>query len=294
MWVLPEIYPIEIELTDFCWLKCKSCVNPLLKNKGFMSIDDYNKILDYIYKNLENILYVNFSWIWDIFLHRDILLFLDLFIDKFKYTWVSLLIPTKWQSITASHIEVLAKFKDNGINLNVSIWLFSLVKSRHDRLSWIASFDSIIKLIKELKKYKINFSLELLDSFITKKEVKNFYRFLKKIQIWWCIHSYHNFWWLINNIFFSYWKEKCSFNWEKYKIKWFYCSFLPFVSKSWNIYTCSISWKKKDFLVWNMKDVFIRFPNYIDLVNYIKGEFLSVNKCKSCSIYKSYIDSNGL
>lgn len=281
-------YPIEIELTDFCWLKCASCVNPLLKNKGFLSINDFEIIIDYIYKNKDNILYINFSWIGDVFLHKDFNLLIDLFIVKFKNTWVNVLIPTKWQSINVKHLETLKKISINWINLNISIWMYSLIENVHNSLSWSKTFYKTIEFMKDLKKNNICFSLELLKNKVSEKENKIFNNFINKVWIWWSIHNYHNFWWSINNKNYKYWKEECSFDWWWYQINWFYCAFIPFISKSWNLYSCSVSWKNKTHMIWNIKKLFIKFPDFRNLVLFIKNDFLNKDKCKNCSIYEWY------
>lgn len=281
-------YPIEIEFTDFCWLKCNSCINPILSKKWNISLENYIFFLDYLYKNLDNILYIDLAWIWDIFLHPNISLLLEKFIDKFKDTWLNVLIPTKWQSIKEEHIKMFKEFKNNWINLNISIWIYSTNKQIHDRLSGVENFEKVLYFIKKLKQYNINFTLELLKSNYSIKQEDIFMKLLNKIWIKGTIHNYHNFWWLILNDEFIYGEESSSFNWDNFNLNWFYCSFIPFISKNFNLYTCSVSWKNKKFFVWNFEELTIKYPNYIDLVNYIKETFLSSEKCNNCSIFKSY------
>ena len=54
-------YPIELELSSFCSLKCISCINSSIKSKTNISIENFDLILDYVFKNKDNILYINLS-----------------------------------------------------------------------------------------------------------------------------------------------------------------------------------------------------------------------------------------
>lgn len=283
-------YPIEIEFTDFCSLKCKSCINPFLNNKWFIWFQNYIFFLDYLFNNIGSILYINISWIGDIFLHPEIETLLNIFIDKFKNTQINVLLPTKWQSIKINHINILKKFNDNWINLNISIGIYSIRKDIHDKLSWVNNFHKVLYFISILKKNNINFSIELLKNNYSLNEESEFNNFLKKINVNGSFHNYHNFSWSIISKNYIYWDETCTFNNYNYNL-WFYCNFIPFLDCNWNVYSCSISWKNSKFLIWNIHDLFFKYNNYIDLVNYIKKDFLNIEKCWNCSIYKSNLNN---
>lgn len=280
-------YPIEIELTDFCSLSCVNCINPLLKNKGLMSYLDFENILNYLYDNIEYILYINFSWIGDIFLHPDIEKFLLCFIDKFKGTNIKVLIPTKGQSYRCELLPLFIKMRDSNINLNISVWIFSLNALKHNLITKKDSFNQSIYFMKELKKNNIHFSLELISNNI--KEIEYLKKLSNIFECWYSIQNYHNFWWILDNI-----KVPSYYNWssfwidEDYTFKWFYCSFIPMIWKDWNIYTCSISGKKEPFLIWNYKDLFLKYRKYEDLVFYIKYYIESKKNCSNCTIFKIY------
>lgn len=280
-------YPIEIEITDFCSLKCKNCINPLLKNKGFISISMFDSILDYIYKNIENISYLNLSWIWDIFLHKDIKIIFEKILEKFAFTNINILIPTKWNIFCEENIVILKKMQNSWININVSIWIYSINEKINNYFLWVKSHHKILKFILLCKKNNVNFSIELLNNFISKSEKKIFKNFVKKIGVWWKISNYHNFWWNLE-IDFKLWKNKCDFSWENYKIKDSFCSFIPMISKDGKIYTCSISWKNKNFLVWDFYHLIKKYENYIDLVFFIKNNFVNSKNCSKCSIFLNY------
>ncbi len=284
-------HPIEIELTDFCSLQCESCVNPLLQNKGFISNKIYEDILEYIFQNKENILFINFSWIWDIFLHPKIIFLFDIFISKFKNTWIKVLIPTKWQSVKKDYFEIFEKMRKNGIYFNISVWLYSIRKDFYNRLTKSNTFDITMRFIKKLKKQNISFSLELLINKNTISEIPLFKKLANLLEVWYSLQWYHNF--AGHNKILESLGNNCTFSEDdNYWFKDFFCYFIPLFDSKWNIYTCSISWKNKNFLVWNISDLFVEFPKYTKLMDFIKSDFLSKDKCKNCSIYKNYERKN--
>jgi len=239
-------YPIEIELTDFCWLACRDCINPHLENKSYMSISDFKKILEYIYVNKKNILYVNLSWIGDVFLHPDFTHLIDLFCNKFRWEKVNVLIPNKWQAYTQVIIESLQKIKDAWLWLNVSVWFFSLLEDKHNRITQRNTFYKTMNFMKSLKKYSIPFSIELATNDVREE------KYLKKIwnlfNVWYSMQWMHNFWWFFKEQQSPEAYQQCSFDVSNdYILEDFYCPFIPLISKEWQIYTCSISWKKAPF-----------------------------------------------
>gem|GEM_PF-4520485 len=54
-------YPIELELSSFCTLKCKSCINKDLEEKYFMKEEDFYKITDFLYKNIDELLCIDLA-----------------------------------------------------------------------------------------------------------------------------------------------------------------------------------------------------------------------------------------
>lgn len=291
-------YPIEIELTDHCWLKCDCCVNYLLSKKWFMSFDRYKSILDYIYNNKDNILFVNICGIGDIFLHPEIELFLELFIKTFKGTGIKLLLPTKWQSIKERHVLLLQKLQNSWISLNISISLFSLNKIYYNTFTKSNTFDKVFTFIKFLKKYQVDFSIEFILSKNSIKELKYFYKLVTVLNIGYGLSNYHNFSGILekkDNLYYDIPEniKDCSFEDEtEYRLENFYCGFFPLFSQNWDIYTCSVSWKKKSFYVGDVDKIIIKYPHYLWLVNHIKNDILSPIKCSNCSIYKAYEKEN--
>ncbi len=285
-------YPIELEITDNCWLKCSYCPNKFYKDKGFMLEEDFYSIIDYIYANIDNILFLDLSGIWDIFLHPKIWVFLKYLSKKFSNTWFEILIPTKWVSINDKHISILQKISEDWLNFNLSIWIYSIVEKKHDNISWVKCFSNIILFLKKLKKYNIPFSLELLINEYSIKELPYFYKLGGILWVNYKVHNFHNFGgsikekWL-DKLNSKDYKLKCSFADDETYWLDFYCKYvLPFISKDSFLYFCS-HWGKQNKYKWeNILFLIKKYPNYLDLLEYIKKK-LNKNICKDCT-YLSY------
>lgn len=285
-------YPIEIEFTSYCWLKCNYCINWEIQNKLYLDIDNYNLFLDYVYNNIDNILYVNFSWIWDLFLHPKINLFLIMFIKKFKWTNLNVLISTKWITLNNINISILSKFSINNINLNISIGIFSFNEKLHDNFTNVKwSFNKTIKCIYMLKNKGINFSLELLISKYSINTINSFKRFINNNNIEWILHNVHDFNWRIDISNESSYngKDYCNFSdlhdFESNFYKNFSkCKFIPILSCTWFFYICSISSHSKNWLIKRIEDIIVEYNNYIDFVIHTKS--LIWTNCNNCSLNK--------
>lgn len=277
-------YPLEVEFTNFCSLKCKVCINRYFQERWNISLKFFQLIIDYIFQNKEKILYINFAWIGDIFMHPQITQFIEIFIEKFRWSGINILVPTKGQQINLKHIFLLKKLKESGIEVNINVWFYSFLENIQDKIAWWKSFFKMIYFLKLLKKFCIPFSIELISD-----DSEDLIRIKKYASYFWCwysIQNIHNFVWLIKWEKFG--SNKCSFNeGNNYNIKDSFCSFIPFINFSWYIYPCSISSGKKEFSIWNIQKLFQDFPNYVDLVNYIKDNIVE-EKCIQCSLYKNY------
>ena len=285
-------YPIELELTNYCLLKCEFCPNKDFKNRSFIDEKYFYKIIDYIYFNRNKILFLDLSWIWDVFLHPKIWDFLLYISKKFKNTNFEILIPTKWNSINYKHINVLKQIHNEWLNFNLSIGFYSMLPEKHDIISWKENFFQIIDFIKKIKNEQIPFSLELLIDKYSINELKYFYKFWDKLWVNYKVHNYHNFWWSIKNKELEKFnskdfKLKCSFaDDEKYKLDNFYCEYtLPFIWSDGFLYLCSHWWKQLKYKSENILDLFIKYPNYLDLLEYIKNR-LTKNICRNCTYLK--------
>lgn len=256
-----------------------------------MDLHDFQEILEYIYRNQRKILFINFSGIWDIFLHKDINIYFLRFLEKFEGTWIHVLIPTKGQSVSDSHLDLLRKFRSYGVNLNISIGLYSIREDIYNKLSWSSTFTKTIRFIKRLKHYNINFSIELLINKFSIHEKQYFIDFCNSLGAWYTFQNYHNF--VEASVLNNDHDIICSFDDnDDYRLPDNFCSFIPFVDCRWDIYTCSISWKKNRFLVWHHRDLFQKYSEYNNLVKHISDTYVLAENCSDCSIYKSYESKN--
>lgn len=286
-------YPIELELTDHCLLKCNYCPNKTYKNKWFMTFDMFTFIVDYLFDNIDQILFLDLSWIGDIFLHPDINIFLLYLSDKFTNTWLDILIPTKWNSINDGHISTLKICYEKWLKINLSIWIYSLRSMIHDKISWVDNFEKIILFIRKIKSEKLPFTLELLVNKDSIKELNYFYRFWDKLGVNYKIHNYHNFSWSIK------WDKLEHYNSDKYKLNcsfadeeifnWnFHCKYtMPFISKDWYLYSCTHWWKQNKYKLENVNILFNKYKQYNNLLEYIENK-IDRNICKDCT-YINYI-----
>jgi len=276
-------YPLEIEFTNFCSLRCKVCINKDFIQRWNISFGTFQFILDYIDRNKEEILYVNFAWIGDIFMHPQINQFLKIFQERFKWSGIQVLIPTKGQKINLQHILFLKKLQKSEVKLNVNVWFYSFSETIQNEMSWWKSFSKMLYFLTLLKKFRIPFSIELISNKLD--EYRKLQKYASYFWCWYSLQNFHNFSGRIKGENFAF--NKCSFDRQDYKIQDAHCSFIPFIDFSGNVYPCSISSWTKELCLWNIKQTFQDFPHYLDLVNYIKNS-LTKEKCIQCSLYNNY------
>ncbi len=285
-------HPIEIEITDHCTLKCNCCPNKDYINKNHITDMDFYLIIDYIYTNREKILFLDLCGIWDIFLHPNICHYLEYIADKFEWTDLEILIPTKWSVIKQKHIKALEYLKNKWINYNLSIWFYSMRKSIHDTIAWEPNYVNMMNFIKTCKKHELPFSLELLINKYSIEELDYFYKFWDSVAVNYKVHNYHNFWWSMteDNIYKYNEKEykfKCSFaDDETYKLD-FYCQYtLPFIARDGYLFSCSHGGKQEKYRAEKFSDIAKIYPDFEDLLKYITTEKLNKSICKNCTYFK--------
>lgn len=284
-------YPIEIEITNKCLLKCNFCPNKSFINKWFMDFKLFKKLIDYILINKDNVLFLDFCWIWDIFLHPDFDLLFSYMESKLTNTWIKVLIPTKWNSITKNQLNLLHKSYLNWLNINISIWFYSMNKKIHDKLSWFPNFNKIIFFIKNLKKHNIPFSLELLINKYSIREIDFFYNFWKILWADYKVHNYHNFWWTIKSNFWwklnsDNFKFDCSFDYTKTNLYNSFCVWpMPLISYDGFLYFCTHWWKQNSFKWLDINFLINKYKNISDLFKYSLNS-ISFDTCNKCTYFK--------
>lgn len=285
-------YPIEVEITDFCTLRCDCCPNKSFKSKWYISDENFYKIIDYVYVNHEKILFLDLCGIWDIFLHPRICNYFDYIWKKFAWKKLDILIPTKWAWINVKHIKALHRLKDKWINFNVSFWLYSMRESIHNKIAGHKNFDKMIRIMKLFKKEWLSLSLELLVNKYSFEEIEYFYKFWEALWVNYKIHNYHNFWWSMKNEdIYKYnkkdYKFKCSFaDDETYELD-FYCKYtFPFIARDGYLFSCSHWWKQERYRVDTISKLLADYPDYEDLLKYVTSEKLNKTVCKDCTYFK--------
>jgi MoaA/NifB/PqqE/SkfB family radical SAM enzyme len=283
-------YPLEIEFTNNCSLKCKVCISKDIKTKWFLAEDTFDLILKYILENKDYIDYITIWWLWDNFLHPKILLFLDK-LKILKSTSLPILIPTKWMTITEEIVLKITELKNLWIKINIQIGLFSINNSIQDYLTWTPNlnyFSKLSKTIKLFKNNKVDFSFELLLTKLSENEIEAFYKFCDKLQVDGVVHKLHNFWARLKaynslSSLKNYNAFHCSFNKSKENdINDYYndlCWFFPYINFEWNIYPGTFCLHYKPL---NIKSVMNK--NYDFIIDYCKKIINMENEnCKKCS-----------
>jgi len=287
-------YPLEIELTNYCSLKCISCVSRDLNNRWFLSENHFDLIINFIINNSNNIDFIAIAWLGDTFMHPKIMLYLDKLL-MLKDLNIPILIPTKWNTLTEEIIKNIVELKNKGLNINIQLWIFSLkedvtnfMAGLYDKKIDCFSFNYFEKFkltVKNLKHYKLDFSIELLLTKFSENEIDSFHKFCKKLEVDWVIHRLHNFWWKLKtyNSLYSSKKFETRCAWVNLKeeesdyygdICWFY----PFINNEWNFFPWSFCthynlWNIENF-TWNFQDIIDKCYNTIDMNN---------DFCKVCS-----------
>lgn len=281
-------YPLEIEFTNHCGLKCISCISRDLDHRGFISRENFEVLMNFLDKNLEDIKYITFWWLWDNLLHKDILYFLDRF-KVFSSRNLNILIPTKWNALTQEIILKIKELKKAGLNINIQIGIFSLREKVQNFMSGLDAdsnfnyFQIFKNQVKYLKKVKLDFALELLLTKFSENEVDNFYKFCNTIWVDWVVHRLHTFWGKLKTYEDLYSNKKdydafhCSYNEsEKDDSNDYYhdkCWFFPYIDWSWTIYPWTFCthyniWKLEDFVYYkSMDDIVNNCSDRIDLQN---------------------------
>jgi hypothetical protein len=283
-------YPIEIEISDYCSLKCQCCPNKDFKVNWNISEENFHLALDYVYLNSEHISFLDLCWLWDIFLHPKIDNFLIYLAEKFKDREIKVLIPTKWISVNAKNINTLKKIKDIWLDYNISIWIYSVRKEVHDKITWFkGSFSKTFEFIQKLKDNDLPFSLEMMINSFSVNEIEYFQNICSSLWVNCKVHNYHNFSWSIkkDNLFKYNSKDnkiQCSFaDKEDFDLDLYCKNPLPMISWDWKLFACTHWWKHKRYMIEDISSIFVKYPDYENLLNYIFKNKLSESLCKDCT-----------
>lgn len=245
---------IEIEITNYCTLNCIICPRKRLKEIGFLSFENFIKVVDFIIE--WNYTEVLFCWLWDSFTHKELNKFLDYFFLKLPNA--KLFFMTKWQSLKDEHINKIKELNDKWFNVSISFSIFSLKKELHNQLVWWDNYDQLITSIKKCDYLNVNYSLEFLLSTLTFNELDSFKKFAKTLKRDTWISVVHNWWWSVDKKthkkFFS--EELFKWYYRKRNIKEDRCEAVKYdyfsIDCFANVYQCTLNRISKDSYLWNV------------------------------------------
>jgi MoaA/NifB/PqqE/SkfB family radical SAM enzyme len=269
---------IEIELTNYCWLDCSSCIRKQSQNFWFLEFDTLKNIINFSVDRWDKEIVL--SGLWDVFLHKDLYKYIEYIFERLPKSQVYIM--TKWQEVTLEDIEKIKEFNNKWYNLNITYSIYSLHPKKYTKLTWGWKLDDIINAIKLSHKYNINFNFEFLLSNSNVSEIDHYKDFSK---LFWKSFHYsipHNWGGTLdkaiykeifnNDILWNYIDDLASND----KCIAFTSEYL-FFTYSWEIHKCSIARWSRKFYLWDInKDS--KISKSISELNY--------KNCNSCTYSK--------
>lgn len=288
-------FPVELEISSYCPLLCNVCINKDINKKSYMSDDDFFFAIDYVVNNLEFISILDISGIWDIFTHPNIEKYLRHIWKTFKYKDIFIIVPTKGTLMKQSHIDILEDMVLDGVNISLSLGIFSVHRKKHDLITGVPwSFDKTFTLVSKLRKTKIPFSIELAISEYTLKDVPYFKALCEKIWVWYEIIRIHSFAGSLDGF------KKLQLQWtktpnaecmeNKQEIVHHYPNFhcaraMPTFAADGNMIACSHGRIDSNFMLWNTKKVLSRFKNHWEFLKFTHTEAIQAHMCTKCPAF---------
>ena len=159
----------DVELTDACNLHCIVCRRKKEHKTAFMSLETFKSVLNFTKKGVYEEIFL--SGHGDIFLHKDLLKFLD-YLFVFRPD-LKVIIPTKGQSIKDEHLSHIKKLKEKGQNITLCFSVFSLKKEIYEKMTG-DSYERFWKTIKKANKYKLSYVFDFLISSYSFEELDLF------------------------------------------------------------------------------------------------------------------------
>jgi MoaA/NifB/PqqE/SkfB family radical SAM enzyme len=282
---------LEIELTNYCWLKCISCAREQFKSFWFFDIQLLDSIILFIKEN--DYERVNLCWIGDVFLHKDIFKILNILFKEIN--GITIVINTKWDSLDDNKIWKLKNIVDKWYNLLVYWSIFSFNDKDHNFLTWSKYwYKMILSKLVLLKKNKVKIWTEFLLTSYSYKDLKKYY---KLCDILWtnpAIQKLANWWWNLDDKIYSklFWDKKLLLSHNIYSNKkekeWcvFHDNTFLQIDYLWNIFKCCFFQYNRDLSLWNISNT-----SYEDIFkeNNNKKKVYK-NVCETCIYYKYDVD----
>lgn len=181
---------LEIELTSYCGMKCIVCARENLDSFGYLSFEDFIKMVDL----LEEWAYteVMVCGLGDAFLHKEVNEFMEYLFSRLPK--INLFFMTKGLAIKEKHLIKIKELKDRGYNVSLTFSVFSLQEKKYNMLTGGNFYAAFIKTLNAAHKMKINYSIEFLLSTLTIDELWKFQKFAEVLGKDYGVSLVHNWW----------------------------------------------------------------------------------------------------
>lgn len=244
---------LEIELTNHCSVHCIVCPRKELSHFGFLSFDNFKKIVSLLkeWKYTE----IMVCWLGDAFLHPEINDFMDYLFQELPE--IKLFFMTKWQSIKDEHLSKIKELNNKWHNVSLTFSVFSLNKKVYNYLTGWDFFDNFMITLNKSNKLQINYSMEFMLSSLTLWELDTFKKFALNLWKDYGISLVHNWWWRIWETIHSKLFSKDILDWYYIeRKKWDVCEVMKYdylyIDSFWDVFQCSLNELDRTGYLWKL------------------------------------------
>lgn len=272
---------LEIELTSYCWMDCIICARRELDHYGFISLEDFKKIVFLLKEG--NYSEVMVCWLWDAFIHEEVNNFMEFLFSELPN--INLFFMTKWLAIKDEHLEKILDLKNRWFNVSLTFSVFSLEEKIYNYLTWWNFYKSFMQVLNKANQMKINYSMEFMLSVLTLSELEKFKKFANSLWKNYWISLVHNWWWKISEQI-----HKKMFDVDK--LKWHYikraegdiCEVMKYdclyIDSFWDVFQCSLNEIGRVGYLWKLWEYSLKqFLEKKKQINYKEA-------CDKCFYYK--------
>jgi len=268
---------IEIELTSYCWMDCIVCARWDLDKYGFLSFDNFKKIIDLLIEwDYDEVMV---CWLWDSFIHEKVNDFMEYLF--YKLPKINLFFMTKWLALKNEHLDKILDLNNRWFNVSLTFSVFSLNEKMYNYLTGWNFYKNFINVLNKVNKMNINYSMEFMLSVLTISELDKFKKFAKSLWKDYWVSLVHNWGWRISeNI------HKKMFNTDILKWyfikrkKWDICEVMKYdylyIDSFWDVFQCSLNEIDRTWYLWKLWEYSLKeFLDKKNKINYNQA-------CKKC------------
>lgn len=271
---------IEIELTSYCWMNCIVCARDQLKQYGFISTENFQKIISLLKEwNYSEIMV---CWLGDAFIHEKVNEFMEYLFKEIP--GINLFFMTKWLAITDTHLEKILDLNKRWFNVSLTFSVFSLDEKMYNYLTWWNFYKNFIQVLNKANKMKINYSMEFMLSVLNLWELEKFKKFAKSLWKDYWVSLVHNWWGKIS-------EEIHKKMFDENILKWHYikrnssdiCEVMKYdylyINSFWEVFQCSLNEIDRTWYLWKLWEFSLNeFLEKKKKINYKEA-------CKKCFYY---------